>query len=58
MINSRMELYGYPNPWTEDWVKSVLDSGKAPKKWQAEITSHIERWGRPPTWAQDWVKKQ
>ena len=57
MINSHIEVYGYPLAWAQDWAKKVLDSGTAPKAWEAGITSRIERVGSPPVWAQNWYYK-
>ena len=57
IINNQIVREGYPPPFAKDWVKEVLDSGAAPKEWEAIINNQIAREGYPPPFAKDWAKK-
>jgi len=60
MINNQIAREGYPPDFAQHWVKKVLDSGEAPKEWEAKISASIMAngsFGSIPDWARDWVKR-
>jgi len=57
MINNQIAREGYPPDFAQDWAKKKLESGTAPKEWEAGISRVIVEKGYPPDFAQDWVKK-
>ena len=56
-INNQIAREGKPPPFAKDWVKKMLESGKAPEEWEAGINRNIAETGYPPHFAKDWAKK-
>jgi hypothetical protein len=57
IINNQIAREGYTPPFAKDWVKKMLESGAAPKEWEAAISRNIAETGFPPNFAKDWVKE-
>jgi hypothetical protein len=57
IINNQIAREGNPPNFAKDWAKEVLDSGAAPKEWEARISRYILALGEAPDFAKDWAKK-
>ena len=57
IINNQIAREGNVPDFAYNWVKTKLESGAAPKAWEAEINSRIAREGRSPDFAYNWAKK-
>ena len=57
IVNNQIAREENVPDFARDWAKRILESGEAPKAWEAAINASIISNGDPPNFALDWAKR-